>query len=59
MKVINASSNSQEISNIKVNINEKLVKLVNLTNGGGTLIYKGIKLEKPDGFTFVQQDIRD
>ena len=48
MKTINSVSKHEDISFIKIGINEKLDKLVNLIPGGGTLIFNGKTIEKPD-----------
>ena len=55
MKVINPSKQHvNDISHIKVNINEKLDKLVKMIQGGGSLMFNGKIIEKPEEMTFVQ-----
>lgn len=53
IKVISNNSEKSDISTLKVSINEKLSKLVNLIDGGGNLLFKGKIIEKPDEFTFL------
>lgn len=57
LKVINGENSSSDTSEIKVSINEKVSKIVNIIPGGGTLIHNGKQIEKPDEVTFAEQKI--
>ena len=48
MKTINSVSKHEDVSFIKIGIHEKLDKLVKIIPGGGTLIFDGKIIEKPE-----------
>jgi len=54
LKVVNPNNNFDDISNLKVNINETLDKLVKMIDGGGSLVHNGQKVETPDEITFAK-----
>jgi len=53
LKVINPNKQNEDVSDLKVNINEKMDRIHNMIEGGGSLMFNGKIIEKPEEVNFA------